>query len=96
VDECELKITDTLNKTAQSIDAGIAALNQKEKVLKTRLSERVDPDKVHSKNLIFPRTDELCFENPINGLKARFGYWFGFNYLMKNGVDSKYTHGCDM
>jgi hypothetical protein len=61
-------------------------------VLKTRLSERLDPNRDLNKDLVYPKTEDLDFSNPIIGLKAKNHKLYGFNYLMKNGDSSNFIH----
>ena len=42
--------------------------------------------------MIFPETKDLSFDNPIVGLRQGNGSWFGYNFCLKNGVESNNEH----
>jgi len=64
------------------------------KVLKTRLTDHVDEDKLYKANKIFPAEKQLSYETYLVAFQhvvPNKGYYSsGFNFLFSNGTGTKY------
>lgn len=58
------------------------------KKLKLRESDHLDPNGIKPKDFVFPKTNELNFDNYIIGFVHKPGRWNGMNFIMSNGMKS--------